>query len=239
MSGFGGQKGGFDGFQLAHLAHQNHVRVLPQDGAEAVGEGAGILTHLPLVDGAFVALIDVFDGVFQRNDMLGVPVVDDIQQAGQGGALTGAGFAGDQDDALVEAGEALTLLGKPDFGYGGDMIVEDSDGRGDTALLAEQIHAAAHPVSQAEGQILLANLGDFLVVGADGPGVILAVLGGQPVVVHVHQPAVDTQPDRNAPDNVDVTGPAVQSRENDGGKGNEGIHGGYRPYVSGLIRPCC
>ena len=112
MARLGRDQRRLDGGQGAHFANQDHIRVLPEDGLQAVGVGAGILTHLTLVDDALVGGIDVLDGIFQRDDVLALGMIDLVQQAGQSGGLAGAGLAGDQDDALLEFREIRDLRRK-------------------------------------------------------------------------------------------------------------------------------
>ena len=89
----------FDGVQVPHFADEDHVRVLPEDGPEAIGIAAGIGAHLALVDDALVRGIDILNGVFQGNDVGAAGPVDPVQHRGQGGGLAGARLTGDQDDA--------------------------------------------------------------------------------------------------------------------------------------------
>ena len=98
-AGLGGGHGGGDGLVVAHLANEDHVRVLPEDGPEAIGIAAGVGAHLALVDDALVRGIDILNGVFQGNDVGAAGPVDPVQHRGQGGGLAGARLAGDQDDA--------------------------------------------------------------------------------------------------------------------------------------------
>ena len=64
VAGFGGGEGEADGFGVAHLAHEDDVRVFTQGGAQGVGEAVGVFVQLALVDEAFFALVDELDRVF-------------------------------------------------------------------------------------------------------------------------------------------------------------------------------
>ena len=87
MSGLGGTHRQLNGLQISHLTHQNHVRVLPQCGAQGGGEAAGVFVQLALVHQAFVALVHEFDRVFDREDEFAAGVIDVIQQSRQGCGL--------------------------------------------------------------------------------------------------------------------------------------------------------
>ncbi|GIS14145.1 MAG: hypothetical protein CM15mP116_07280 [Synechococcus sp.] len=87
MSGFGGTHRQLNGLQIPHLPYQDHVWVLPQGGAQGVGEAAGVFVQLALVHQAFVALVHEFDRVFDREDVFAAGVIDVIQQRRQGCGL--------------------------------------------------------------------------------------------------------------------------------------------------------
>ena len=83
-------------FQVADLADQDHVRVLPQDGPQAGGEGDVDVG----VDRALDDAVDVvLDRVFGGDDLVG-DVVQLVEGGVERGGLAGAGRAGDQDDAV-------------------------------------------------------------------------------------------------------------------------------------------
>ena len=49
MTRFGGADGGFNGFQVTHFTHQNHVRVLTQHALQGLGERGYINTKFALI----------------------------------------------------------------------------------------------------------------------------------------------------------------------------------------------
>ena len=153
-------------------------------------------------------------------------MVDDVQQAGQGGGLTGTGLTGDQDDALTEIGELLDLGRKTQLVKGGDVVVQDTDGAGYAALLAEQVHAAAGAVGEADGQILFADAADLIVMFAQFPGVGLAVGGGHDVVIQMVQMTVNTQGDGNTADNMNIAGPLFLGHGENFADGKQFAHEG-------------
>ena len=66
MAGLGGRNGRGDGFKVAHLADEYHVRVLAQNVPQRGGEAARIGPDLALVDDRALVLVEelyrVFDG---------------------------------------------------------------------------------------------------------------------------------------------------------------------------------
>src|SRR5919204_3994625 len=58
----GGQRGG-DRLEVAHLAHEDHVRVLAQGGFQAECEGLGVRAQLALVHDAVLVMVEELDRV--------------------------------------------------------------------------------------------------------------------------------------------------------------------------------
>jgi hypothetical protein len=105
VTGFGGREGGRDRLEVAQLADQDHVGVLPQHVLQGGGEGLGVLAHLALVDQRLLVRVDELDRVLDRHDVGPPRPVDDVDQAGQGGRLPRAGRTGHEDETPVEGGE--------------------------------------------------------------------------------------------------------------------------------------
>ena len=83
-------------FQVADLADQDLVRVLPQDGTQGRGERQADL----VIDRALDDAVDVvLDRVFGGDDLVG-DLVQLVESRVERGGLAGAGRAGDQDDAV-------------------------------------------------------------------------------------------------------------------------------------------
>ena len=73
MAGLGCGQGGLDRLEVPHLAHQDHIRILPEGHPQGAGKGARIRANLPLVDDRFLVLVDEFDGILDGDDVT-VPV---------------------------------------------------------------------------------------------------------------------------------------------------------------------
>ena len=96
MAGQGRLDGDAAGFQVAHFADHDHVRILADDRAQGMGEVEPDLRFgLDLVD----AFDLVFDRIFNRDD-LDVRRVDFRQRGVQRGGLTRTGRAGDQQNTV-------------------------------------------------------------------------------------------------------------------------------------------
>jgi hypothetical protein len=58
-----------DGFEVAHLADQNHVRVFAQSRAQGILERQGVRTDFALVDQAFLRLVNKLDRIFDGENV--------------------------------------------------------------------------------------------------------------------------------------------------------------------------
>ena len=76
MPGFGGRYGDAHGLGIAHLAHHQDVRRLPQGRAQCCREVRRIDADLDLFDYAAQMGVLVLDGVFNGQNMAGLPPVD-------------------------------------------------------------------------------------------------------------------------------------------------------------------
>jgi hypothetical protein len=69
VAGLGGLQGGGEGFRVTHFADQHHVGVLTHEELQCIGEVVHVDPDLPLVDQALVILEEIFDGVFDGDDV--------------------------------------------------------------------------------------------------------------------------------------------------------------------------
>ena len=92
---------GADRPSVAHLAHEDDVRVLPHEIGQRLFEIRDIDADLALGDDGFVVDKEVLDGVLHGHDMTSPRPRDMVKHRGDGGGLAGAGGADDQDQPLV------------------------------------------------------------------------------------------------------------------------------------------
>jgi hypothetical protein len=88
VSGFGGVESGECGFGVADFAEEEDVRALAEGGAEGVGEAAAVLADLALGEEGEVVLEEVFDGVFECDDVAGEVLVELLEAARDGGGFS-------------------------------------------------------------------------------------------------------------------------------------------------------
>ncbi len=83
MAGLRGGDCGLHRGKIAHFAHEDHVRVLPQGAAQALGKIGDIDADLALVHDAALVVVVILDGVLDGDDVAAFFFVDDIQHARQ------------------------------------------------------------------------------------------------------------------------------------------------------------
>ena len=71
--------------------------------------------NFALGDVATLRLENVFDRILEGDDMLAALHVYLLDERGEGGRFAAADRAGDEDEAVMEAGEKLEALGQAEF----------------------------------------------------------------------------------------------------------------------------
>ena len=107
VAGFGRVDGGHERFRIAHFADEHHVGVFADGVLHADAEIDDIEANFALVDQALVFREHEFDRVLERENVLAILMVDQIEHRGDRGAFAGARNAGQQDHALVEMAKFL------------------------------------------------------------------------------------------------------------------------------------
>ena len=67
---FRGGDGHLHRLQVAHFTDEDHVRVFAESGAQGVLELLGVLPDFALIDDAELVVVQVFDRVLDRDDVL-------------------------------------------------------------------------------------------------------------------------------------------------------------------------
>ena len=137
MSGFRRGDGRLNGFQVAHFAHQNDVRVLTQGTAQGFRECRDVRPDLPLDHNALVVLVIKLDGVLDRDDVAGPFLIDDIDQTGQRGGLTGTRRAGHQDQSPGPIEQVLDGGRESDLFESEKLVRDLAEDRAQDSLLTE------------------------------------------------------------------------------------------------------
>src|SRR5215204_3137507 len=106
-----------DSFEVAHLAYEYHVGVLPQDVFESLGEAPGVLVDLALVDDALLVLVQELYRVLHAHDVLVPGAVDLVDHGGEGGRFTTPCRTRYENEPARLLGEALHSFWQPELAY--------------------------------------------------------------------------------------------------------------------------
>ena len=155
VAGFRRRHGQANGFQIAHLPHQNAVRVFAQGRAQRGREGLGHWPHFALVDQAFFRLVDKFNRVFHRQDVALLVAVEVIHHGRQGGRFARASRAGDQHQAARLEGQIGKNLGGIQVFQRQDFAGNGSKYRPRAPVLVEGIHTKTGQPGDLKGEVHL------------------------------------------------------------------------------------
>ena len=85
VTGFGGGDGELDGFEVAHFTDHDDVGVFAKGASESGCEASGMGVDFALGDVALVGFDDVFDGVFEGDDVIFSGAVYLVDESGERG----------------------------------------------------------------------------------------------------------------------------------------------------------
>ena len=174
VAGFGGFDGGVDRFQVAHFAHEDHVRVHPQRPADAFLEVVDVHADLTLVDSTLLVFVKVLDGVFEGDDVAVVVVVDEVDHRRQARRLAGTCRPGHQQQTPWTDDERAYRLGHPQLFKGEELERNPPQHHADGATLLEHGHPEAVTVDIFDGEV--------------GPALLLQLLLAAVRCDRLHQP---------------------------------------------------
>ena len=105
MTGFRSNDGGFHGLLVAQFPDQDYVRVLSERTAQTGLERFAVDAHFALVHEGLVIGVQIFNGVFNGDDMTAALAVDHTKDRCQRGALAAAGDPGNEHQSRVQCRE--------------------------------------------------------------------------------------------------------------------------------------
>jgi len=162
VSGFGGCQRQPDGFQIAHFADEDDVRVLTQCGTQRLGKTQGVAMDLALVDQTLLRLMDEFDRVFDGEDMVVLGVVEVIEHRRQGGRFTRAGRAGNQHQATRHVGDLAEHLAHSQVFHGQHLGRNGPEHRTGAAVLVERVDPETRHAGDFEREVGFEKLLEIL-----------------------------------------------------------------------------
>ena len=92
----------FDRFLIAHFPDQDHLGGLPQGRAQRQSEARRVAVEFALMNRGFLVEVQKLDRVFDGEDVVGLLLIDFVQDSGQRRGFSGPGRARHQDDAIAQ-----------------------------------------------------------------------------------------------------------------------------------------
>src|SRR5258708_40173888 len=99
---FGRFESDLGGFEIAHLADQDHLWSLTQGGTQGRGKILCIRTDLTLIYRGFFVVVQKLDRVLDRDDMIRLGLVYTVDDRGERRAFSGTRRACEQNNAVAD-----------------------------------------------------------------------------------------------------------------------------------------
>src|SRR5829696_7181387 len=158
-----------DGLEVAHLAYEYHVGVLPQDVLESLGETLSILVDLALVDDALLVFVKELYRVLNAHDVLVPSSIDLVDHGGEAGRFAAPRRARDQDKPARLLRKALYSLRQPESADAHYLAGDGTESSAQSAPLEVDVDpeagASRQRVAEVELPLVLQALA--LVVGEE------------------------------------------------------------------------
>src|SRR5215211_8050113 len=181
VSGLRRRYGERDGLEVAHLAYEYHVGVLPKDVLESLGEALGILVDLALVDDALLVFVQELYRVLNAHDVLVPGLVDLVDHGGEGGRFAAPRRACNEDEPARLIGKFLYGLWQPELADALYLAGDGTESRADSAPLEVDVDpeagASRKRVAEIELPLVLQSLA--LIVGEEVVDQVARCVGRQ------------------------------------------------------------
>src|SRR5215218_9279541 len=166
VPGLSRRHGERDGLEVAYLAHEYHVGVLPQDVLESLGEALGVLVDLALIDDALFVFVQELYGVLDAHDVLVPGLVDLVDHGGQGGRFAAPSGACNKDEPTRLLGKVLYSLWQPELADALYLAGDGTESRANSPPLEVDVDpeagAARQRVAEVELPLVLQALALFI-----------------------------------------------------------------------------
>ena len=178
-----------DRLEVAHLADEDDVRVLAQDGAQRVRERVRVGVQLALVHDAALVRVEELDRVLDRDDVPRLLAVDLVDHRRERRGLARARRARHEDEAARLVAERLDDVRDAELAEAEDLVGDLAEDGRDGAALQEAVAAEAREALDAEGEVELELFLEavLLDVREDRVGELLRLGDGQRRVVERDQ----------------------------------------------------
>ena len=155
VAGLGGGERDRDGLEVAELADEDDVGVLPQHVLECRREAVGVVADLALVDERLLVDVQELDRVLDRHDVVGARAVHEVDECGERRRLARTGRARDEHEPARELREAADRLGHAELLELLDLGRDETERAADRAALLVEVHAEARLGGEREGEVEL------------------------------------------------------------------------------------
>src|SRR5215211_5127185 len=211
MPGLRRRYGERDGLEVAHLAHEYHVGVLPEDVLEGLGEALGILIDLALVDDALLVFVQELNRVLHAHDVLVPSSIDLVDHGGEGGRFAASRRACNKDEPTRLLGKFLYGLWQPQLADTLYLAWDGTESRANSAPLEVDVDpeagAARQRVTEAELPLVLQSLA--LVVREEVIDQVARRVGRQGRIIQRLDLAADPHHGRQTGRDVQVARPHI------------------------------
>ena len=153
MPGFRSLQRHFHRLAIAHLAQQNYLGRLPQRSPQSQRKIRRVRVQLPLMNGRVFVLVQKLDRVFDRDDVIKLCLINQIDHCRQRRALATAGRAGNQDNPVFQFSYFPQLLRQVEVFEGRRTRWNHAHHDRVGAALLKNVHAKAIKARQAERDI--------------------------------------------------------------------------------------
>ena len=170
MTGFSRLESGPGGHGIPNFPKKYNVRTLAEGATEAFGKGGGIGSHFALRKTAKIFLKEVFDRVFNCDDVASGTLVEPLQTCGHRRRFSRSGGASDQNETR-RAGKPFLKKGnrKSQLFHGGNVGFDITENGPADSELAVQVDAKTESRAGDETGIVVRRLG---LGSTDGPEIV-------------------------------------------------------------------
>ena len=93
-----------DCLEVTHLSNKDHIRVFTECRTESFTVAGGVTSDLSLVHYGFIMSVQILNRIFQRNNMVRIFLVDDMNQGCKCRGLTASGRPCHKNQASLTGG---------------------------------------------------------------------------------------------------------------------------------------
>ena len=139
--------------EVTDFAHQQHVRVLTEGGAQGIRVRKRIHANLALRNDGLVVAVKVFNRVFDGNDVHRFRLVDVIQHGSKRRRLTRTRRTRHKHKATASKRKVTDNFGQVKFLESRNLRLDVTNHHGNRAALAENVHTETAHVAGAHGKV--------------------------------------------------------------------------------------